>query len=96
MRRYGAYLVCYDVADPRRLRRVARLMERHGTRVQRSVFVCRLTAAQKERLAARLGRLILPASDAVSLYALCARCEETTAHLGVATVAPPVPVCIVA
>ena len=35
------YLVAYDIADPRRLRRVARLMERRATRCQKSVFLFR-------------------------------------------------------
>ena len=36
------YLVCYDVADPRRLRRVARTMESFGRRLQYSIFECAL------------------------------------------------------
>src|SRR5207302_53333 len=35
------YLVAYDVADPRRLRRVARVLERAALRVQKSVFLFR-------------------------------------------------------
>ncbi|MDR0535374.1 MAG: CRISPR-associated endonuclease Cas2, partial [Puniceicoccales bacterium] len=31
------YLVCYDIANPKRLRRVARLLEGFGTRLQYSV-----------------------------------------------------------
>lgn len=33
------YVIAYDIADEKRLRRVARLMERHATRVQKSVFL---------------------------------------------------------
>ena len=36
------YLVSYDIADPKRLRRVARIMEGYGTRLQFSVFECPL------------------------------------------------------
>lgn len=32
------FLVAYDIADPKRLRRVARLMEKHGLRLQKSLF----------------------------------------------------------
>lgn len=96
MTTYDAYLVCYDIASPRRLRRVARLMEGVGTRVQRSVFVCRLSAAQRRRLEARLHHLLDLDSDAVSLYKLCTRCEAGSAHLGTAFTAAPVPVCVVA
>lgn len=35
------FLIAYDIADPRRLRRVARRLERHALRCQKSVFVYR-------------------------------------------------------
>ena len=38
-----AYLVCYDIADPRRWRRVFRAMKGFGEWLQLSVFHCRLT-----------------------------------------------------
>ena len=48
-------LVCYDVntetkAGRRRLRRVARVCESTGQRVQKSVFECKLDAARFEAL----------------------------------------------
>ena len=33
------YIMAYDIADPGRLRRVARLLERHALRCQKSVFL---------------------------------------------------------
>src|SRR5437660_1723742 len=33
------YLLAYDIANPRRLRRVARFLERRGLRCQKSVFL---------------------------------------------------------
>lgn len=38
------YLVSYDIANPKRLRRVARVLEGFGTRLQFSVFECPLDA----------------------------------------------------
>jgi CRISPR/Cas system-associated endoribonuclease Cas2 len=35
------YVIAYDIADPRRLGRVARYMERRAVRVQKSVLVFR-------------------------------------------------------
>ena len=32
------YLVCYDIRDERRLKRVGKMMKDYGTRVQYSVF----------------------------------------------------------
>lgn len=45
------YLVCYDIrtegkADHRRLRRVAKLLETHGVRVQKSVFEITMNPAR--------------------------------------------------
>ena len=34
-----SFLVAYDIADPKRLRRVARLLERYALRCQKSVFL---------------------------------------------------------
>ena len=41
------YLMAYDVADPKRLRRICTLMEDHGERLQYSVFLCDLTIAKR-------------------------------------------------
>lgn len=44
------YLMAYDIADPKRLRRVCTLMEDHGERLQYSVFLCDLSAAEGAEL----------------------------------------------
>jgi len=47
-------LVTYDISNPRALRRTARLVNAFGTRVQKSVFECHLTASQFAYLLRRL------------------------------------------
>ena len=59
-------LVCYDVntettAGRRRLRRVAKVCESTGQRVQKSVFECQIDIAQFEALQRRLLAEIDPA-----------------------------------
>ena len=44
------YLLSYDIRDPKRLRRAAKSILGRGTRVQYSVFRCRLSKAEKEKL----------------------------------------------
>lgn len=44
------YLVCYDVRDPKRLRRIHRLMKAYGEAWQYSVFYCTLRAIDRVRL----------------------------------------------
>lgn len=66
-------LVCYDVntetkAGRRRLRRVARVCESTGQRVQKSVFECQLDVAKFEELERRLLAEIDPAADCLRIY----------------------------
>jgi len=44
------YLVCYDIRDPKRLRKVHRLMKAYGEPWQYSVFYCTLKAIDRVRL----------------------------------------------
>ena len=66
-------LVCYDVntetsAGRRRLRRVAKVCESTGQRVQKSVFECQVDVAQFETLERRLLAEINPDQDCLRLY----------------------------
>ena len=66
-------LVCYDVntetkAGRRRLRRVARVCESSGQRVQKSVFECQVDQAQYEDLERRLLAEIDASQDCLRLY----------------------------
>ena len=68
-------IVCYDVntetaAGRRRLRRVAKVCEGIGQRVQKSVFECRIDLAAMEELERRLLRTIDLATDCLRLYRL--------------------------
>jgi len=44
------YLVCYDIRDDKRLRRVHKLMKAYGEPWQYSVFYCTLKAIDRVRL----------------------------------------------
>lgn len=44
------YLVCYDIRDDKRLRKVHRLMKAYGEAWQYSVFYCTLRAIDRVRL----------------------------------------------
>jgi len=44
------YLVCYDVCDPKRLRKIHKLMKAYGEAWQYSVFYCVLKAIDRVRL----------------------------------------------
>jgi CRISPR-associated protein Cas2 len=53
-----SYLVCYDISDPKRLRKVARTCEDFGYRKQLSVFLCRISTTDFVRLRSRLYDII--------------------------------------
>lgn len=68
-------IVCYDVATDtsagrRRLRRVAKVCEGIGQRVQKSVFECKVDAMQFEDLERRLLAEIDEAEDCLRFYRL--------------------------
>lgn len=65
------YIVCFDVTDPRRLRKVADTLENFGMRVQKSVFECYLDNRDRNRLLKQLTQLIDAETDHVRCYPLC-------------------------
>lgn len=67
------YLLAYDVRDDKRLRRVARLLEGYGVRLQYSLFRCRLSERQLERLRWELSR-VMDAEDDLLIVGLCKSC----------------------
>ncbi|MBL8330847.1 MAG: CRISPR-associated endonuclease Cas2 [Rubrivivax sp.] len=68
-------IVCYDVSTEtrsgrRRLRRVAKVCESTGQRVQKSVFECKVNLMQMEELERRLLAEINLEEDCLRLYRL--------------------------
>lgn len=61
----GSYLVCYDICDEKRLRKVFQTMRNWGDHLQYSVFECHLTAADLVRLRAELSQIIHHNDDQV-------------------------------
>jgi CRISPR-associated protein Cas2 len=66
----NTYLVCYDVSDDRRLRRVHKTMVGFGDRLQYSVFECKFSPADLARCKHALGKLIHHREDQVLLVDL--------------------------
>jgi CRISPR-associated protein Cas2 len=67
------YLVSYDVRNERRLQRTARRLKGYGKRVQYSMFRCRLTERQLEKLHWELTK-ILKSDDDLLIVGLCDGC----------------------
>lgn len=64
------YLVCYDICDDKRLRKVFQTMRGYGDHLQYSVFECQLTAEDLARLRAELSAIIHHQEDQVLLVNL--------------------------
>lgn len=60
-----SYLVCYDIADQKRLRQVFKTCRNYGDHLQFSIFECDLNAAEKVRLETALRDIINPTKDQV-------------------------------
>lgn len=79
------FLIVYDVAHAKQRARIARLLEGHGVRVQKSVFEADLSASELRHLVRHLRQLVEDADDdacSVRLYTLCNTCAPRTLVLG--------------
>ncbi|MEV6138158.1 CRISPR-associated endonuclease Cas2 [Nocardia sp. NPDC051990] len=86
-------LITYDVETVTpdgvaRLRRVAKICEGHGYRVQKSVFEITCTPATRLRLEAALAHAIKPDTDSIRIYQLDAGTFSVARHLGAVTKPP--------
>jgi CRISPR-associated protein Cas2 len=87
-------LVCYDVSTVdargrRRLRRVARVCENYGQRVQNSVFECLVDPAQWAVLRHQLLGIYLPTEDSLRFYFLGRNWRERVEHHGIKAILDP-------
>ena len=67
MRDDHLYIVAYDIANPKRWRRVFRVMEGFGEWLQLSVFQCRLSSVRHAELVQLLDGIIHHENDHVIL-----------------------------
>ena len=64
------YLVCYDVADDKRLRRAFKTCSNFGDHLQYSVFECDLNPSEKIELETALSKIINQDEDQVLFISL--------------------------
>lgn len=76
------YLIAYDIADPKRLRKVIKVMESYGQRLQYSVFLCDLSGVE----------LISWRTDILEVVKLT---EDSVVHLDLGAVEASVPVKVI-
>lgn len=83
------YLVCYDISDDRRLRRVHRLLKAYGEAWQYSVFYCTLKAIDRVRLEAALRETVNLKTDRILIVDLGA--DEEAVRAATTVLGPALP-----
>lgn len=64
------WVICYDIPDDKRRRKIQKILEGYGRRVQYSVFECEISNAKLERLHKQLRRVINEQEDDIRFYPL--------------------------
>jgi CRISPR-associated protein Cas2 len=80
------HVIAYDISEDARRARVAAVLQAHGDRVQRSVFVCTLESDDLRELCDRLSQIINPRTDSLYVFRQCAACWDAIGVYGQATV----------
>jgi CRISPR-associated protein Cas2 len=83
-------VAAYDVSEDTRRSRLAAVLQTHGDRVQRSVFVLTVDEAALTDLRTRASEIIDVSHDSLYLFRQCATCWEALDCVGQAD--PPRPV----
>ena len=74
--------VSYDIVDNRRRHRLSKLLERFGSRVQKSVFEMDLEDKELPRLIQKIEKLIDPSKDSVRIYRLDIQSVKLSVWIG--------------
>ena len=77
------YVVAYDICEPKRLRRVAKVCEDYGLRIQKSVFELQVHKPMLEEMMGRLKEEIKPTEDSIISIPFCAACATQRIELGI-------------
>lgn len=75
-------IVAYDIAHPRRLVRVAKIISDYGIRVQKSIFEVTVDSRRFLEMRARIEEEIEPDEDGVKYFPLCEKCAGTLENIG--------------
>ncbi len=69
------YLVCYDISDPKRLRKALKLVKGFAISGQKSFYECLLTFSERIFLETSLSQLIDESTDRIHFFQLDSRQE---------------------
>ena len=69
-------MICYDIADEKRLRKVAKILESYGIRVQYSFFQCEMPKSKLEEVKDKVLTVLNLREDSFFIYPLCENCSR--------------------
>lgn len=95
MRRKHFYVVAYDIGDDKRRRKVVKLMESIGIRMNFSVFECMLTDIQYQNMCKKLTKLVIRKEDWVNIYPICTECYARIEYIPPVKKKEPVKIAVV-
>ena len=75
-------IVAYDIADERRLARVAKIVKDYGIRVQKSIFEVTVNDGVFAEMKGRIEDVIVEDEDGVKYFPLCEKCAGTVEIIG--------------
>ncbi|MCM2373994.1 CRISPR-associated endonuclease Cas2 [Aporhodopirellula aestuarii] len=78
------FLVCYDIADPKRLQRIAKELEKVGRRVQKSVFCFTGTRRELDEVMNALTQIIDPTIDRIQAWPIRTSTRSARVDVGAA------------
>jgi len=70
------YMICYDISNPKRLRKTAKVLENFGIRIQYSFFQCEIKKNLLQKLTRRVLVEIDLNEDYFFIYPLCEDCSR--------------------
>lgn len=68
------WVIAYDIVDDRNRNRIASFLEKHGQRVNYSVFECMLTDSQFEKVKKQIEKWMDTDDDRIVYYPICVNC----------------------
>lgn len=76
------WIAAYDIPDDRRRLKIANLLNGHGDRIQRSVFIITLDTKELEALVKKISDVAAASTDIVQIFKQCSTCCQDTTSLG--------------
>jgi CRISPR-associated protein Cas2 len=76
------FIIAYDIQNDKTRKKVSKILEDYGTRVQYSIFECDITQKQADNIICRFQGLIDVETDNIIVYFYCGNCMQKEVVLG--------------